>query len=454
MGTRRVVPLLFATLAMVACGEQQQPEGMAGPSLAGGKPVDPAACDPNALNSLITAYFPGSSSTNIKNLKDALIAAGPETDAGLNAGFEILQDIGQLSRKQAVDLAAGSALAQGIIKCTFNAANFTPSFPSDAIYNFAPALNAFAGGAFYTRGTGTGSEDPVQGAIDIDTDNPTVLSGVDALGTATWASVLSRDTVSGARVLIYGYKVSSNPFTYEWATIPPAATFSPGAQVALCDDDAPNQMIQESNIGVLAFQDGSAICSLPYSVVLKETGWGPRALAARLAHVVVDALQPTPVQAAMVTTTKTSGTAGTFKSKFKKVAVDTVTLKFTDKPKSVLKLNQPDTVEVRATTLVNGVITGVNGVCIYLTGTNNNGQNTALGGISDERCAPKDGTVADYTESKNLQAGYASFIFSVNKTGGLAVTATATDDTNSQIGAVGRNGQTFISDQVKTNVKP
>lgn len=452
MGTRRVVSLLLATLALAACGEQQ-PEGMAGPSLAGGRPVDPALCDPNSLNSLISGYFPGSSSTDIKNLKDALIAAGPETPNGLTAGFAILQEIGKLSRNQAVDLAAGNALAQGIIKCTFNAKNFPGTFPSDTIYNFAPALNAFGGGAFYTRGTGTGNEDPVQGAIDIDTENPTILSGVDALPDSTWASALSGNTVSGGRALIYGYQTSSSPFTYEWATIPPAVTFSPGAIVALCDEDFSNQMINESNIGVLAFVDGSAICSLPYSLALKETGWGPRALAARLARVVVDALQPTPVQAATVALQKTGGTAGTFKSKFKKDTVTNISLAFTVKPKSKFKVGETVTAEVRATTLIDGAVTGVNGVCVYLRGANNNGTGTLLAGVTDGRCTTIPEWVGDYTETKNGQAGFAAYSFTVPKPGGLNVIATASDGTDNT-GAVGRNGQTFVGASVKTNVGP
>ena len=44
--------------------------------------------------------------------------------------------------------------------------------------------------------------------------------------------------------------------------------------------------------------------------------------------------------------------------------------------------------------------------------------------------------------------------FKVTKTGGLILTATATDDNGSPIGVVGRNGQTFTSPTSKSNVKP
>jgi hypothetical protein len=456
MGTRRTVPVLLAALAMAACGEQQQPEGLAGPTLAG-RPTNPAACDPKALNSLITGYFQGSASNPIKALKDAMVAS-PNTPAARDAGFAILDSIGSRSRGvlnggAAVDISAGSQLTQGVIKCMFDATTFDPTFPGSAIYNFAPALDAVNGGAFYTRGAGRPGTGPVQGVLPV-TDGLDVQSGVNPFPDSSWTSALAvGNGGSEGRALIYGYQTSSDPFTYEWATIPTGVTFTPGAIVALCNGDAPSLMVHESNVGVLAFQSADPICAAPYSVVLTETGWGPRALAARLARVVVDALRPTPLQAAALKS-GTGGTATTFKSKFSKDPVTTVTLKYTTKPPSVIRLGRTVTAEVRATTLLNGVTTGVNGVCVYLVGSNNNGQNTSLIASADQRCLAVPGTANDYTESKNLQAGFASFSFGVTKTGGLNVTATATDDNGNPIGAVGRNGQTFTTDVVRTNVKP
>ena len=51
-------------------------------------------------------------------------------------------------------------------------------------------------------------------------------------------------------------------------------------------------------------------------------------------------------------------------------------------------------------------------------------------------------------------AGYAVFQLKATKTGGLTITATATDDEGSPIGVLGRDGQTFLTDEVRTNVKP
>jgi hypothetical protein len=448
---------MLAALALGACGERQTPESVAGPSLA--PPVDPQACAPNSLNSQISGYFPGNSGNPIKNLKDQMLAAAAGSDPRLNAGFQILQGIGELSRNQAVDTVAGSGLAQGIIKCMFNVKTFSPSFPSDPIYNFAPALSANKGGAFYTRGNGTGDETPVHGAANI-FSTPNILSGVNPLA-GTWASALSG--AQAGKALIYGYRISgypvnNDPFVYEWATIPPATPFAGGAVVALCDDANPSTaMVHESNIGVLAYQSAAPICDTDYSLVMKETGWGPRALAARLARVVIDAIQPEALQAAALGKSGTGGTASTFKSKFKKKAVQSVTLAFApDLPATLNVKKMPYLVRVRVTSAIDDPSNGTNGVCVYLTGSTNNGTNTALTGNHEcENEAP--GAVSAITKSilvdGVLTAGYAEFNFGVTKTGGLTITASSVDATGTT-GVVGRDGQTFFGDVARTNVKP
>jgi hypothetical protein len=417
MGIRSLVACVAAAAVVAACGEQQASDRVAGPSLTRHPTTDPAACDPGSLNGLITDYFPGSSRTAIKSLKDAMVAA-PNTPTARDRGFAILDSIGALSRLTTVDAEAGSALAQGVIKCMFDAKSFTPTFPSNAIYDFAPSLDPTSGGAFYTRGANTGSAGPVQGGLT--GESPVdVLSGVNPLS-GTWTSVLAGNTGSEGRVLIYGYPVTTDPLVYEWATIPPAAVFNPGAVVAICDGaNADVSMVHESTIGVLAYNATGPICSPPISLVLQDTGWGPRALAARLARTIVSAVTPQPLQATMKAL-GTGGTASTFKSKFSKQPVTAVALTYTVEPPKVIRKDQTVTAEVRATTTVDGVTSGVNA----------------------------------YTVTKGSAAGYASFSFRITKTGGLILMATATDDSGSPIGVVGRNGQTFTTDQIKTNVKP
>jgi len=458
MGTRSVVSLLLTTLALAACGEQQ-PESMAGPSLAGGRPVDPALCDPNSLNSQISGYFPGNSGSAAKTAKDQMLAAAAGSNARLNAGFQVLQAIGNLSRDQDVDTIAGSTLAQGIVKCMYDATKFTPTFPTDPIYNFAPALSANKGGAFYTRGDGTGDETPVHGAVDIH-GTPNILSGVTPLDT-TWAATLAGSPAGKA--LIYGYRISgypfnNDPFVYEWATIPPATQFAGGAVVALCDDAfAGDAMVHESNIGVLAFESAAPICDVDYSVAIRESGWGPRALAARLARVIVNAVEPRPLQATTLGKTGGGGTATTFKSKIKKETVRTVTLAFTPDPPAVLNIKKmPYDVRVFVSSDIDDPSNGVNGACVYLTGGTNNGTPTTLTGNREcDNTDPKG--VSVITKSVlidgQLKAGYADFKLRVTSPGQLFITASSTDATG-VTGVVDRDGQTFVTDVVRVNVKP
>jgi hypothetical protein len=149
MGIRRFAPLLLAVVVASACNEQEQPDGVTGPQFKPGPPPSSSACDPSSLNSLISGYFPGGTSSAIKSIKDEMIAATTGS-AKRDAGFEILDSIGSVSRNAdySLDPVAGSELTKGIIKCMFTASAFVPSFPANAIYNFAPALSQASGGAF------------------------------------------------------------------------------------------------------------------------------------------------------------------------------------------------------------------------------------------------------------------------------------------------------------------
>jgi hypothetical protein len=456
MGIRRYAPLLLAMVVATACGEQEQTESVTGLQFA--KPQPPAAvCDANSLNSLISGYFPGSSSNPIKTLKDAMVAA--TGTANRDAGFAILDSIGSLSRNSAVatDPSAGSLLTQGIIKCMdLDAADFDPTFPTDPIYNFTKALTQATGGAFYVRGGDAGGTATVVGALIEPGPDTTVLSGVAPTAEEpSWTNILDGNTGSDGRVLLYGYPVTLDPLVYEWATIPPAADFTPGAIVAVCDDNtASDVMVFETNIGILQYSSGNAICAEPISLVLREGGWGPRALVARLAR----ALTPSPLQAAVVTLSGSGGTIRTVKSKFSTEPVETVKLEFVQEPPRNMKLGQAYPVIVRATTVVKGKVEGVDGGCVYLVGSTNNGQGTELDGTRDPSCQTLAKAAFDKTETEEIDgvqaAGYAVFQLKATKTGGLTITATATDDEGNLVGVLGRDGQTFLPDTVRTNVKP
>ncbi len=457
MGIRRYAPLLLALVVVTACGEQEQADSVTGLQFAKPQPPPTATCDANSLNSLISGYFPGSSSTPIKTLKDAMVAA--TGTANRDAGFAILDSIGSLSRNPNVTTnpAAGSLLAQGIIKCMdLEVAEFDPAFPADPIYDFTKALTQATGGAFYVRGGNATGTATVVGALIEPGPDTTVLSGVAPVPEdPSWVSILDGNIGSDGRVLLYGYPVTLSPLVYEWATIPPAADFNPGAIVAVCDDNtATNLMVFETNIGVLQYSSGNAICAAPISLVLRESGWGPRALAARLARV----LAPSTLYAAVETRSGSGGTIRTVKSKFSTEPVSTVRLDFVKEPPRTMRLNVEYEVIVRATTVVKGNVEGVDGGCVYLVGSTNNGQFTELGGTRDPSCQSLAKAAFDKTETTEIDgekaAGYAVFVLRATKTGGLTITATATDDQGSPIGLLGRDGQTFLSDSVRTNVKP
>ena len=340
MGIRSTVACAALVLAIAACGEQQTPETVAGPSLTRhDTPPNPAACDPSSLNSLITGYFQGNSANPIKTLKDAMVASPGNGTTARNNGFAILDSIGALSRRLTVDTDAGSALAQGVIKCMFDATTFTPSFPSDAIYNFAPALDAVAGGGFYTRGAGTGGAGPVQGAVPGDPD-PNVLSGVDPPTGSTWSSILAGNTGSEGRVLIYGYPVT----TTRWCTSGPRSR--------------PRRVRSRRGGGDLRWSrrrrlDGPRVHHRRPGLHLGQPDLRVAPVAGHQGHR-AGARGPWPrgslarwsrrsgpelLQAAMAKS-GTGGTATTFKSKFSKKPVTTIPLTFTIKPPAVIRLGQ------------------------------------------------------------------------------------------------------------------
>jgi hypothetical protein len=116
----------------------------------------------------------------------------------------------------------------------------------------------------------------------------------------------------------------------------------------------------------------------------------------------------------------------------------------------------PYPVRVFASADVGDPSNGINGVCVYLSGANNNGTNTALTGSTDCDKTPTGG-ISAITKSVvingQLKAGYADFSLGVTKTGQLIVTASSTDATGNT-GVIGRDDQTFLAAVARTNVKP
>jgi hypothetical protein len=277
-----------------------------------------------------------------------------------------------------------------------------------------------------------------------DPDAPDNLSGVAPPSDETWSSILNR------RVLLYGFPTSTlpqsatTPLEYEWSTVPFNATWDPGAVVAVCDgDETKTAMVHESSIGVLQFVEVGFICSQPQRMAMGESGWGPSAVVRRLASL----FRPTSLQAA-VTKSGTGGIA-TFKSKFKKKTVTSVTL---DKvgnavPPALITLGTTFPVHYHVSTAAGDALFGT---CVYITGTNNNGTPTELTGPKD--CPTPAGlSTAAVLSVLTQSTGNTSFTdadfgqVGVTKAGGIVFRVFAD--------VVDRNGASAIL-QYKSNVKP
>ena len=105
------------------CGLQRArpADSVTGPAVAAVPPPNPAACDPNSLNSLISGYFPG------VQLDHRLAQAGDarRDDRGGQAKRRVrdpgFDRVGVAQPAFTGDPEAGSDLAQGVIRCMFDA---------------------------------------------------------------------------------------------------------------------------------------------------------------------------------------------------------------------------------------------------------------------------------------------------------------------------------------------
>jgi hypothetical protein len=437
-----------AALVLAACSEPQ-PESTTGPQFAGGN-TDPCGFS----NSLITGYFPSSRQSPILSLKQSMANAGTGTEDARDFGFQIMDSIGSVSRNFAVSPAAGAQLTVAVIGCMFDNATFT--YPTNAVSDFTAALTSVTGGAYFVRGGGR------EGTVIGSTSGVSVggnLSGI-APSSDTWTTMLSGNTVSEGRALIYGYPVTTDPLLFEWASVPSDLAFSPEAVVSVCDNDvSATAMVHEEDIGVLAYVN-SSICSTPQTMTMIDPGWGPKALATRLSRVLVSALSPTPLQATALATGTGGKTSTIPKSQFGKQSVSTLTVDWLD------AAHTPPTPTINGTSSgaglgttfavavkVSASDTPVFGTCVYLTGSNNNGTptklTTTLTTAKHPSCTNPPGGDANalsvLTTTYTATASQADFgDVGVTKTGGIAIKATADVIDRAGLGSV------FI----KSNVKP
>src|SRR5581483_5519129 len=215
--------------------------------------------------------------------------------------------------------------------------------------------------------------------------------------------------------------------------------------VTTCRDDAgdPSQMLTESGVGVLPYADASALCTPSVGAAGRDPA--ASGLLARLARLGRDWLAPAPLAAAMVSPGITGGNAGSLKSLFDVGSFPSLTVGFVNgKPPAVVRV-APSTFPVQVQVSASGM--AVLGVCVYLTGSNNNGTPTRLVGPTDGRCdaPPAAGALSTVTTPLTPAAPLADFgSVQVTKTGGLNLTATAK--------VIGRSGAGAAT--VRINVKP
>jgi hypothetical protein len=464
MAPRSLYAIAVAMLALAACSDRE-PDSTTGPQFA------PATTDVCGFsNSLISDYFPSSHQGKIVTLKQSMASAGHGTPDARTFGFEIMDSIGAVSRSFSVDPAVGAQLTVALIGCMFTQ---TFDYPTDAISDFTKALNKADGGAYYVRGGGSGGED-VAGRSEavlgtsyllLDTVN---LSGIEP-SSGSWTNMLkvvagrpATNDLSEGRALIYGYLVPDpDRLLYDWATVPSALTFGPPAVVAVCDnDDGPAAMVQQLDIGVLAYAE-TGICDDTQSLTSVEAGWGPRALATRLSRMIVGAFAPEPLQATVLAS-RTGGTTTTVpKSKFGKRTVSSLTLVWKNQPPPTIKgTDNPLTTALENAFPVKFAVATeagdpIAGTCAYLSGANNNGTATMLTKQEPRQhascTAPPNGdasalSVLLTTETiSGKTASVADFgQVGVTKTGGIIFTGIAD--------VIGRAGLGSI--QSKSNVKP
>ena len=429
--------------------------------------TSPFACVFNgnpSLSNAINSYFAVASDKSIASGYASSIqtayntAPAPNFTAAQAPGFDLLKFVGTVARAgRGSSNASGAAVIQQTIQCMYNVPAGTATggaffgWPTDAQFDFASALSFADGGAYFLRGDATKDEPTAPVVAQIAGPTPVTDGNVSAIApaaTSDWPTSL------GQRVLIYGnlFRTApgADPTGYDWKFIPRNTTLNPNGIVALCNGlgiDFGSDVLNQVGLGVLAFKDASGLCG---SGVLALQGGS---LLKRMAQFAVSAFTPEAAHAtALLTFSSGGGLGGAKGDPFVPVAVTNLNVDWLKDhaPPSVMRLNKASTAIGAAWTFVNGVKTYVNGACLVITGTNNNGQGTALLGSKDPCGAPTDiqvDSVTTFLNPPNTNPGYAKFTIIPQKTGGLTLTLTA-------FGLVGSNTVTSNSVTAKTNVKP
>lgn len=416
---------LGGVFAIAACSDQ----GQAPPTAPEFKVTpDPLACDFGQVKNLVNSYFspPNQAAGQLASgYESSMEAAGAQQPGAVSNGFAIMDLVGRVSRSSSPgSVTVGNKLSIALTKCMFDAhANVYKALADgDGIdsVRFDLALNPIGGGVYYVVGDGydisttpsvpNALKGTVGNRLSAAAPGPTTVTTPDVFTLGNWTNLLAGNTYEGGRALVYAYPVSQppDPIVYEWATIDPLTQFTPYALVSICDNSTdPTQMVLEAGVGALAFSAAN-LCGLPDG----------------------------------------TGTAGSFRSHFNSDPVSGIHLEWITPPPAKMKVGTAYPAKARATFSLNGVKTGVNGSCLILSASNNNGIPLALTGTK-ECDSPSSTQLAALTKTDPVtnQAGYATYSVTATKSGGVTFTLSGFE-------VVGRAGTFQNTVQTKSNIGP
>jgi hypothetical protein len=438
---------LAAGLALAACTEQPQEQGMQEPSSAATAQVVSSNCNLTVVNSAIEDYFSGNQRVAVRGYRDAMVGASNLTLARVQ-GFNILREIGIRSRSVPQLASTGSALAVEVLDCVFQSLASTDTIEQVPTSTFFVEELSNGGGFGVRNGSGDPAG-PVQGVQD-----GIVIAGIAPpapVNATSWNASLGTQ-----RVLFYG-SPGSTAGTYHWAVVPRASTFDPELVVTTCVNDElnggdPNLMLTESSVGVLAFSDATYIgCGL--APVATATPASEFDLLGRLADLGRKLVLPEPALATVLLPGTVGGRAGSVKSLFGPKSIETALLSVFVQPPPKVKVGVQFTISFRSKTPPPGPFT-VNGTLTTVVAVNNNGVPTALfldpdgsGPEQPFKCGePGLQSCTVPTTSVGDVHGLAEFFLSVTKPGAAKFVATGLVD--------GRDTEVFGAITNKTNVGP
>jgi hypothetical protein len=404
MSTRRfTVPL--ALLALAACSDQQG-DAPTAPSLAGGKPVPPAACNFSLVSQLTKDAF-GASSTQSGWAGD-MKSAGAGTATATVFGYRILGSVG--TPRVAAQATLRSELAFELLKCMK---------VGDAVTAQALTKTSFVSALGTTGAFGVGGASSTDIAAVASADGAWLIQPPAG---KTWQQIVVAPTGLSQTFLAYGSPSDILGFTndealgdfrFDWHVVP-NVTFDtsngqPGVIVANCSDD-PGFMQHNalgSNPEVLGYVDFNCPTALRTS---KERA--PRNFAERLFR----AISPQPALATSLLGSGTAGGKGSL-SPFGVINPGKARILFTSIwSKSGNAVNKPlqPLVEVETRSLA-GTVFLQKKIFIWLQAINNSGTNVAVCNNWDYTDA--DGKAQFEQAFLNKAGGYTMRAFTIGTTG-------------------------------------